>query len=281
MARRPQDPIPPPAAPPGTALSPPAPALRLMGILLAAGCLLLGLVTLLLLDTELSFRRLPPLTDTSNLATIEMLDRELGRLVRRDPTNGEIRNAWASVLGRQRDYVRAIEQLERALRVQHTQNSLYFLAGMHERLGQHELAEQAMADSVVINPSQPGFTPYWLRLLLNRVQELQRQQEQRSPVDRDAFEQARRRFAEATRAWSVRAPHDPNAWLFMGNQHIIQMQGVRRQTYMAQAYRQFLLGLAGAELDPATPLWIGTDGARATINQILQYGYAKQHRGLP
>ncbi len=255
---------------------------RIACLLLALACLGLIAWNGRLLQVELAYRALPTLDDEVDRATLARLNEELARLVRLDPTHGEARNTYASVLGRQRNLERAVTELQEALKIQNAQNSLFFLADMYERMGKRELAEDTMADCVVINPTHPRFNPARLRMLLNHVSALQQDLESRRLTDRAVFDDARRRFGEAARDWSVRAPHDANSYLFMGNFHVNQMQGSERQIYLLQAYRQFLLGLSGTEWMGLNPsLMIPASGARETITQILRYDYAKPYRDLP
>ena len=263
-----------------------APAARIAWALLALACLGLMAWTATLMRAEMAFNRLPPVTEELDRRVLAALSIELPRLLRRDPTNGEIRNAYASVLGRQGRHRQAAEELRRALRTQNAQNSLYFLANMHDRMGEKAEAERLMADCVVINPSNARFTPSWLRILSRRLEVLQ--EAQRNPdtdedlLDPVQWQRARQRYAMAARDWSVRAPHDPNSYLFMGNFHVDQMYGHGGQRYLLQAYRYYLLGLShDPHMSLNRTLMLDPARVRHTIGQILQHNLAKPYRNLP
>ncbi len=238
---------------------------------------------LVLLSAELGFRRLPPLTEAPiaprALAGYRL---ELERLLARDPGNGEIRNAYASALGREGEHARAIEELQRAMVVQNVQNSRFFLADMYSRMGRTEDAEREMAACVIINPTNPEFHPAWQRLLLNRVFALQELQETNKPYDPKALAEARHQFGAATLDWAVRAPHDRNSYLFLGNFYVSHLRGPVERHYLLQAYRCYLLALSQAPwMNLNRTMMIQPRDALATVRQILDGHFARPYKGLP
>lgn len=256
---------------------------RVCGAALALAALAAFAWTLALLSVEYRYRRLPPLTDEqTDPAFLASLAGELERLLRLDPQNGEIRNAYASVLGRQRKNTEAAAQLEWALRLQNSQNSLFFLADMFDRTGRRDQAVATMADCIVINPFNPQFNNAWNRLLFNRLGAAQGSWQRGQLRDPKVVDDARRLYAEAARNWAVRAPNDANSYLFMANYHVSQLKTTRPQVYLVQAYRLLLLGISGAPwMDLTRSLFIPAQGARQTINDILRNRYAKPYKGLP
>ena len=162
---------------------------------------------------------------------------QLEKLLRLDPANGAIRNRYASVLGKQRDFKKAIEELQRARRTENAQNSLFFLATMYEKDGQFDTALEVMADCVALNPTEPAFNDALLRLYHERVQRLKAQAKDGRPRTSDEYREAIRAFGQAARNWAVRAQSDPNAYLFLANYYVEPL-------YALQSYRCFLLGLA-------------------------------------
>ena len=238
---------------------------------------------LVLLSAELGFRRLPPLTEAPiaprALAGYRL---ELERLLARDPGNGEIRNAYASALGREGEHARAIEELQRAMVVQNVQNSRFFLADMYSRMGRTEDAEREMAACVIINPTNPEFHPAWQRLLLNRVFALQELQETNKPYDPKALAVARPLLGGATLDGAGRAPHDRNSYLFLGNFYVSHLRGPVERHYLLQAYRCYLLALSQAPwMNLNRTMMIQPRDALATVRQILDGHFARPYKGLP
>lgn len=258
-------------------------AARAVGAALAVAAVGLMFWTFTLMSVEYRFRRLPALTDEQiDAQTARRSTDELARLVQADPNNGDVRNAYASILGSQRRNREAIGQLEQARRIQNSQNSLFFLAEMHDRLKQSDKAEAAMGDCVVINPSNAQYNQAWIRLLFNRMQEAEDAMKTGKVRTREPYDQARRRYAEAARDWAVRAPHDFNSYLFLANYHISQMRAARAQYYLIQAYRLLLLGLSRESwMDLTKTYFVQPQLALRTIQQILGNKYAKPYKGLP
>lgn len=255
---------------------------RLIGAALAAVAAGVMIWTFVLMNVEAEFRHMPVMAD-------EQLDAQqaknntdrLARLLERDPNNGDVRNAYASILGSQRRNKEAVEQLQKALKIQNSQNSLYFLAEMHDRLKQSEQAAQAMGDCVVINPSNAQYNQAWIRMLFNRMQQAEDDMKNGKVRGREAYDQARGRYAEAARDWAVRAPHDFNSYLFLANYHISQMRAAPSQYYLIQAYRLLLLGLSGEPwMDLTKMFYIQPNRAQETIRQIIDNRYAKPYKGI-
>lgn len=214
----------------------------------------------------------------------------LERLLALDPTNGEIRSQYASVCGRLGDYEKAINNLEQAKQTFNTQSSLSFLADMYERIaGQYEgraalevrmdatrEAETMMADCVKINPNDPVFHPMRLRILNKQLIDLKALQKEGKPVDEALYQATSRTYGEAAENWTIRAPHDKNAYLFMGQYY------VELKNYL-YAYRSYLIGLSQASwltLNRKEAM-IEPQAALGTVSQILNGHYAKEYKGLP
>ncbi|MCE5228440.1 hypothetical protein LLG95_02435 [bacterium] len=257
-------------------------AARAIGAVLAVCALGLICWAFVLMSVEYRFRRLPALAEEEiDPQMLARMGDELERLIRLDPNNGEIRNAYASVLGRRQKNKEAVEQLEKALKILNAQNSLFFLADMYDRLGMTARAEAAMGDVVVINPSNAQYNEAWIRLLFNRLNEAQ-QVFDKGRKNLAAYNDARRAYAEAARSWAVRAPHDMNSYLFLANLHVSQYRGPEMQLYLVQAYRLMLLGLSRASwMDLSKNYIVKPRGVQSTIGEILNNHFAKPYRGLP
>lgn len=269
-----------------SAIKPQTPFLaRAAGVVLAVGALGLMLWTFRLMSVESRFRRLPVLTaadEGGDAQRVKGIADELGRLAQADPNNGDVLNAYASVLGSQRRNRDALEQLGRARKIQNSQNSLFFLAEMYERLKLGEQAEAALGDCIVINPSNTQYNQAWIRLLFNRMQAAEDALKTGKIRGRAPYDEARRRYAEAARDWAVRAPHDFNSYLFLANYHISQMRAASPQYYLVQAYRLLLQGLSGQPwMDLTKTYYVQPQLALRTIRQILDNHYAKPYKGLP
>lgn len=267
-----------------SAIGPKTPfAARAIGAALAVAAVGLMLWTFALTRVEYRFRSLMTLGgEQADAQTVKRIADELGRLIRIDPNNGDVRNAYASILGGQRRNQEAIEQLDRARRIQNSQNSLFFLAEMYDRLKLSDKAEAAMGDCIVINPSNAQYNQAWIRLLFNRMQEAEDALKTGKVRTREPYDQARRRYAEAARDWAVRAPHDFNSYLFLANFHISQMRAASAQYYLIQAYRLMLLGLSREPwMDLTATYYVQPRRALQTIHQILDNKYAKPYKGLP
>ena len=199
---------------------------------------------------------------------------QLKRLLELDPSNSEIRNRYASLLARKRDFEGAIHELNTARRTGNAQNGLFLIADMYEKLEEMDKAEQFMADTLLRNPNNAIFRDAYLRLLNSRYLRYKALQAKNQPLDRAALEQIRAQFAREARAWAVRAPHDANSYLFLAQYYIEPL-------YPLQAYRCYLLGLSGAPSMMLNPeLMIAPSQAMGTIRQIMA-GFAKPYRNLP
>lgn len=196
----------------------------------------------------------------------------LENILKLDPTNGEIRNRYANVLGILGDKQEAVKQLKIAQHTHNAQDSLFFLADIHEKLGDFEQAESIMNDCVVINPIQIKFNDSRIRMMARKLERID------PKTDPEIYKQALDEYGQAARDWSIRAPHDPNAHLFMGNLYVRV-----RPLYALQAYRAYLMGLSDnvnwMNLD--IDLMIAPRDAMGTIDQIINGRHAKAYKNLP
>lgn len=195
---------------------------------------------------------------------------ELEGLLRLDPTNGAIRNRYASVLALLGDRRQALEQLRLAQRTLNQQDSLQFIANVRQKQGDLDGALEAMRDCIHINPHDPQLQQEWLRLL-----HLWMENHPFTPERREAYAEMRRQSAQATRNYAIRAPFDPNAYLFLGNHY----------TYLGVgplAYRCYLVGLSeGVD-------WTGfiqrrmirREAVWRAIRDLLDKRLARPYRGL-
>jgi tetratricopeptide (TPR) repeat protein len=219
---------------------------------------------------------------------LEQYAANLNRLLNLDPSNGEIRNIYASVLGklgdvaqREKDpkamqyYAEAVNNHKLARQTQNAQNSLYFLADMYEKMGDLSKGEDAMARCLKINPADQQFNRAWLRQLNKRLLEIQTKKAKKIQVDPAVEAAARRAYGEATLNWAIRAPFDLNSYLFLGNFYVEPL-------YPLQAYRCYLIGLSQSRwMDQKREPLIQIKLVLNTIHQILDRNYAKPYRGLP
>ena len=245
----------------------PIPLRLTLGAAMVAVALALLIWTLLLLSVEYRYKRFvaPERLDRASLTPYVLL---LEDLLKKDPTNGNIRNAYASTLTKIGEHPKALREAKRARLTQNEQTSLYFIATMLEKEGDLEAAEELMADCVIINPTNVQYNPIRLRLLFRRMKEIEK-------ISREAFLRAQLTYNEASRNWAIRAPHDPNSHLFLANMYV-------KPLYPLQAYRCFLAGLQQhrfMSLDSTRQ--IDDKDALGTIRQIIRGHYAKSYRGLP
>ncbi|HOE94989.1 MAG TPA: hypothetical protein PK847_00255 [Candidatus Sumerlaeota bacterium] len=239
--------------------------------------------TLLLVSVEYRFLRVAAPTDNVDDRTfLRSYSNMLLGLLKLDPSNGRIRNQYASVISRLGDRREAVEELNRARLTENLQGTLFFLADMYEKLGDLTRAEQLMADCVIINPTNPSFTPTYLRMLSNQLHPLRALKEQKDLTEeqrrhyRERYEELLGRHGLAARDWAVRAPNDPNSHLFMGNFYVDPLFGV-------QAYRCYLMGLSRPRwmVLNRNNLFMTPAETMTTINQIIRGQYAFPYLDLP
>ena len=244
---------------------------------------LAGLIWIsVLFYAEFRYRGFPARSsEESNLDLLTQYAGKLERLLRLDPSNGEIRNLYASVLGkmgdlgRRENYPKAVANLTIARQTHNAQNSLFFLADMYEKMGDIPKAEASMAQCLKINPADRQFNPAWLRLLNKRLMEMKERKKKKLSVSPQTEAEARRAYGEATLNWAVRAPHDLNSYLFLGNFYVEPL-------YALQAYRCYLIGLSQSRWMNLNKMpMIQPQLVLVTIRQIIGGKYAKPYRGLP
>ena len=253
--------------------------------LLGGGVILLTLAALVWIgraySAEAGFRELTRngLDEQQDALSLTDLSARLGELSRRDPTNAEIRNLAASVLGRLGNYTEALHQLEIARKTLNTRTSLLLTSNMYEKMNDIAKAEAAMADCLLLNPADPDFNPARLHLLGVRLVQLDDMFRHGKLDDPTDYERYRREFGRAALNWGIRAANDKNAYLFLADYYIDS----EFQFYL-QAYRCFLVGFSRApwlDLNPKAQVLINIPGAMNSIRQILTGRYAKQYRDLP
>jgi tetratricopeptide (TPR) repeat protein len=228
---------------------------------------------------ELEFGALPQELpeESANTQALADLSAKLDSLLRRDPSNGVIRKRNASVLARLREHRRALEQLQAALNTNSTPDSLFFAGDMQDKLGNLDEAIARMSDAAMLNPTKQEYNDSYLRLLNQRL--LRTQGELRTPDGRldpgaPKYRADHMEFAMAARNWGIRAPHDMNSYLFLGNHF------VGPPLYALQAYRSFLVGLSPSPwLTMTQDYMLERRMILKTIEQI-HGGYAKPYRGL-
>jgi tetratricopeptide (TPR) repeat protein len=256
-----------------------------LGARLAAGGLLIaisltGLVwTWRVARVDYYFNILPPVTKEED-DDVEFLSRyavTLDRLIRADPTNGVIRKRYATILAKSKEYRRAQEQLQAALNTNSTPDSLFFEGDMYDKLGKQEEAVAKMADAVVLNPTDPQYNDAYLRLMNRKLLRVHAKltEQKKQPANDPEYMAVKEEFAVASRNWAIRAPHDKNAYLFLGNHYI------GPPLFPLQAYRCFLVGLSQAPwLTLAPDFMIEPRAVFVTIDQIHDGLWAKPYRGL-
>ncbi|MCL5270361.1 MAG: tetratricopeptide repeat protein [bacterium] len=251
--------------------APPPAAARVAGALLMLACLG-GLAWTLMTYYALYVFRTIPAPSQYNRTTLAEYGLRLEGLLELDPTNGEIRYRYASVLANQGDFSAAVRELQRARLTHWVQSSLFVLSEMYLKLGWIDQAVSTMGDCLLVNPVDREYNPKYLRLLYVKLKRW-------NPSRRQAgFDSDRRQFAAAVRNWAIRAPFDPNAYLFMGNYHIRPMP-----FYALQAYRCFLYGLSDGPLafSGNTDLMIERGDVLNVIGQIIRGRFAPSYRDLP
>lgn len=215
------------------------------------------------------------LADRAETATqMQAAEQSIRALLERDPSSSELHNRLASLLARRRDYRGALNELALARQTGNAQNGLFLVADMHEKLNERERAAELMGDVLQLNPNNSVFRDAYLRLLNQRYLELVGARQSNQPYDAEELKAVRQRFGREARAWAVRAPHNPNSHLFLG-QHYIE------PLYALQAYRCYLIGLSeSGYFTPGTDLMISQEQLMGTIRQIFS-GHAKPYRNLP
>ena len=269
--------------PPQPRTGPPAWAVRWgVGLAVCALCLAALAWTGVLLSVEYRFRAMPKLgKEAVGSQALTRYGLKAEDLLRLDPTNGEARNFYASILGMQGSYSEAIDQLQKAIRTHYVRNSLFFEADMYEKAGQYDKAEAKMAECLAVNPVDPLFNEMRLRLLNKRLEDLEKKKAAGQTIDQEAYQDAMRQFSQASLNWAIRAPNDANSFLFLGNYYVFLYRLTARNDLL-QAYRAFLVGLSGAPwLNLTASPMIEPRNALATVRQILQLKLVKPYRDLP
>ena len=238
---------------------------------------------------EYRFRTISaPSKETSDQAFLIDYTGRLQHLLQLDPTNGEIRNQYASALALLgdsekkthnqakaiADYKLAAQNLRRATRTQNTQTSRYFLADMDEKMGDPARADLMLREGLLLSPTDYLFNAAHLRLLNKRLLDMKAAKGRGVTIEPKVYDEARREFMQAATDWFIRAPLDMNSYFFMGNAYIDPL-------YPLQAYRVYLMGLSRPHwmyLNQA-PL-IEIKGVLGTIHQIIEGRYAKPYRDL-
>lgn len=257
-----------------------------LAILLGVG----GLVWLaLIFSVQYSYGRLTQeiQDEKPDHARLVSLKLNLEQLLQRDPTNGEVRNMYATVLGRLGQYPEAVRELDIARKTVNNRNSLFFLADMYERMNDIPRAEAMMRDCLLINPTDSHFNPARLHLLFERFTALHKKMmdgELRSEEDKKAYAQYRDEYARAALNWGIRAFNDKNSYLFLANFYVNSSYAEQAYyIYGQQAYRCLLLGLSGApwiSLNAAEPAMIDEKNALAMLGMMIDGTYAKPYRNL-
>jgi tetratricopeptide (TPR) repeat protein len=222
-------------------------------------------------------------TERPTLQTLTTYTERLGELCRIDPTNGEIRNLYATMLGNlgrlkndETCFRQAMAEINTARRTLNNRTSLFFLADMYERLHDIPSAEATMADCLLINPTDTEFNPGWLHLLLARLAPMNLQKVRGQLKDTATYDRYCRIYAQAANNWAIRASNDKNSYHFLANFYI-------DPPCYTQAYKLFLVGLSGASwinLNPRAMI----DERRIvndTIRKIINGRYAKPYLNLP
>ena len=248
-------------------------------LLLVAGLAALGWLSVLIF-VEYRYRSLHEFGQTVKENDREVLVQyvtDLKKLIKWDPTNGDLRNRYATVLGMLGEHPAAVEALERARRTDNRQNSLHFLAIQYEKLGDVDTAEELMRDCVLLNPTNPEFNPTRLRLLSNRTARLRPKNPRAKPPAE--YLRYRSEFGREARDWAIRAPNDPNSYLFLGNFYVDPL-------YALQSYRCFLMGLSRPKWMNLNrnDVYIPVESAMKTIREIIHARpkpFALPYRGLP
>lgn len=202
---------------------------------------------------------------------------QLQRLIKLDPTNGEIRDMYATALSKLEYYNEARQQLEIARRTLNARNSLYFISDMYKNLGDIPKAESVMGDCLMINPTDPEFNDARLHLLARQLTAMNNDKNKPKwdTKTKTVYNDYLARYGAAAFNWDVRAPHDKNSYLFMANFYIEPL-------FALQAYRCFLVGFSSApwlNLNPR-PM-VDMRNALNSINQIINGKYAKPYKNLP
>lgn len=254
----------------------PATARILVGTLIALMSLSALVWTITIFTAEYQFRIIQAPADKKNgRQFLTEYALKVERLLKLDPSNGEIRNMYASTLGKLGDYNLAVKNLELARKTNNDQDSLYFLADMYEKLGNLTKAEATMAECLIINPFDRTFNPARLRLLNSRLIIMENLKHKSKGVGEKDYQEARRAYGEATLNWAIRAPNDRNAYLFLGQFYV-------KPLYPLQAYRSYLIGLSSASwLNLTSQYMILPQSALGTVGQIINGHYAKPYRNLP
>ncbi len=248
-------------------------------LLLVAGLAALGWLTVLIF-VEYRYRSLHESGETVKENDRNVLVRylaDLEKLISLDPTNGDLRNRYATVLGKLGEHPAAVRELERARRTDNRQNSLHFLAIQYEKLGDEDKAVKLMSDCVLLNPTNPEFSPTRLRLLSNRTARLRPSNPTAKPSAN--YLRYRAEFGREARNWAIRAPNDHTSYLFLGNFYVDPL-------YALQSYRCFLMGLSKPNWMNLNRenVYIPVESAMRTIREIIHARpkpFALPYRGLP
>ena len=256
------------------------------------GMILLSMVALVWMGrvfaADLRFRQIPSLGEGEvSSAELSHYALELENLLRSDPYNGQILNTYASVLARQGEYANALKLHRRALTTKNPHNSFDFTGDMLEKMGDLAGSEHALQMSAVINPTNPEINARRLRLLnellINARNRVSNNAGRASAEDRAELERLRVEFSHAVRNWGIRAPHDKNSHLLLGNYYVEVSRDNRSRTeYYIQSYRHFLMGLSDSpalRLTSGEPM-IPTLNAWLTVQQILRGDYSAPYLGL-
>jgi tetratricopeptide (TPR) repeat protein len=254
-------------------------AARLSGVILSLFCLYSLLLVCRHAYVDVRFRTgLAASLENDPGSRLGSYSIEIEKLSQIDPSNGRVRNRYASVLGQMKKYEEALKQHQLAKATHNAQNAEHFIAVMQEKLGSYSDAEATMADCLIINPSNPTFNAYYLWLFQRKILELQKIEKEKNLKKDSAFREeymnVRQVYGRAVRNWAIRAPNDLNAYRFLGNYYVEPL-------FPLQAYRNFLIGLASmSSMDLNPDLQIEADEVENTISQIFN-GWAKPYKNLP